>query len=190
MTQIGKMNNDTENKFLCALWGVFITILLGAIILKVYKLDILSAVKIDNFRQIITLPIVVIITLAIHETIHILAFKCLGHGEARIRIRRDKRAGAIVIQQINDKLFYDKKSTIVILLSPFIIITIVTSILLAYLPYSLVIYVNCILNAVGSSIDMYVSLRLIFCFPKNIIIKYNNGEEVGMEIYKIFDYSQ
>jgi Protein of unknown function (DUF3267). len=184
MIQVGKMNNDTENRFLCGLWGVSITTLLSVLIYKIHEFDILSTINLSNLAEIISIPIVVIITLIVHEAIHISAFKLLGNGQAKIRVRRDKRAGAIVIQQMNSELFYDKKATIVILLAPFVILTIVSVIMLMYIPYPLVIYINCILNAIGSSIDMYVSLRLIFSFPKDVKIKYNNGEEVGMEIYK------
>lgn len=184
MIQVGKMNNDTENRFLCALWGVSITTLLSVLIYKLHEFNILATLNLNNMGQIISIPLVVVITLIIHEAIHIIAFKYFGHGQAKIRVRRDKRAGAIVIQQMNSELFYDKRATIAILLAPFVILTIVSVIMLMYIPYPLVIYINCVLNAVGSSIDMYVSLRLIFCFPNDVKIKYNNGEEVGMEIYK------
>lgn len=184
MTQIGKINNDTENKMLCALFGFVLTGILSIIIYKAYKLNILKEINLNNIIQIVLIPLVVTTTLIIHEIIHIIAFKYFGKGQARVRVRRNKEAGAIVIQQMNNELFYNKIETIVILLAPFIILTIASLIMLTYKPFQLAIYFNCILNSVGSSIDIYVALRLIFCFPNYIKIRYNNGEEVGMEIYK------
>lgn len=184
MIKIGEINNSTENKLYCMIFGVIINILVGTIIYSINRFDIFLYMTTDNLSQFILFPLVVVFTVVIHECIHIFTFKYFGRGQARIRIRRDKKLGAIVIQQTNSLVYYNKIETLFILLSPLVLITFLSVIFILYNKYPLMVYINCMMNSFGSSIDMYISLRLVMNFPKDIKIQYNNGEEVGMEIYK------
>lgn len=126
------------------------------------------------------LPIVVVITLIIHELIHIIFFKIFGKNKARIKVLRDKTLKAIMIYQENKDVFYTKFQTITILLMPLIIITIISSILLFFMPNSLIIKVNMILNILGNVIDIVITTRLLIHVPNNISINYTYEQKYGV----------
>lgn len=127
-----------------------------------------------------TLPIIVIITLTIHELIHILFFKLFGKKKAKIKVLRDKDLKAIVIYQHNKDVFYSKLQTITVLLMPLILITMVSIVLLFFIPNSLIIKFNMILNVFGSVIDMAITVRLLIYAPKGIKINYTYEKECGV----------
>lgn len=181
--QIGKINSCTESKFLCFLLSVVITILSIVLFYKIHPFNFITAFDISTFEKIM-LMLIIILTLIIHEIIHILTFKYYGNGEAKVKIKIDKKSRAIVMQQINHNVSYSKQETMLVLLLPFLIITIISIILIIYMENPIIPYFNCILNAVGSSIDIFIALKLFFKFPKDISVKYGNENEVGMEIYK------
>lgn len=184
MIKICEMNSHTESKLKCLQVGFIINIILGYVIYLIHPFDIAIYLNEEEALKVFVLPIVLIITLFIHEIIHIIGFKAFGKGQAKIRVRRDKKAGAIVIQQVNENVFYSKKETMIILLAPLVLITLISIPLLFIPKITFIVYLNCILNSIGSSIDMYVSLKLLRSFNNDIKIQYSNGDIVNMIIYK------
>lgn len=162
----------------------------GVIILSciIYTYIFLKDNSIESLLDlsIIFLPIIVTLTLVIHEYIHVIFFKVFGKGKAKIKVIRDKNMKAIIMYQSNKDVFYNKTQTILILLSPLFIITAFSLLLLVFFNSNLLIRMNMILNILGSIIDFAVSMRLLIKLPKDIKINYsyNNDSGVIMNCYK------
>lgn len=185
MTKIGEMNNKTESKLKCLLFGAFVNIILGYLVYAINPFDIERYINPSEAGKIFTLPIFVAITLILHEAIHVMFFKIFGKGQAKIRVKVEREMGAIAIQQMNPDVLYTKNETICMLLAPFVFITIISIPLLSISYFAPIIYLNCMLNSIGSSIDIYITLRLLMSFKGNLRIQYNNGNNTGMKIYKV-----
>lgn len=131
--------------------------------------------------EFLLLPFIIILTLIIHESIHILFFKILNK-ESLISIKTERNSKnkikAICIYQSNKNIAYNKLQTFVILLSPVVLITFFSSLLLLFIPQTsiwyLIISINAIINAMGSATDVVLSLKLIRKYYfKEIAIKYD-----------------
>lgn len=127
----------------------------------------------------IILPIVVIATFVFHEYIHIFFFKVFSNGKANIRVIREKDLGAVIMYQENKEVLYSKYQSIIILIAPLIIITILSIPFLNLSYIGLVIKVNMYLNIVGSSVDSTIIFRLLK-EKNNIKINYDYDKEIGV----------
>ena len=125
----------------------------------------------------IILPIVVIATFVFHEYIHIFFFKVFSNGKANIRVIREKDLGAVIMYQENKEVLYSKYQSIIILIAPLIIITILSIPFLNLSYIGLVIKVNMYLNIVGSSVDSTIIFRLL---KEKNNIKINYDKEIGV----------
>ena len=84
-------------------------------------------ISIDDINlTFVTLPIIVIATFIFHEYIHIFFFKVFSKGKANIRVTREKDLGAVIMYQENKEVLYSKYQSIIILVAPLIIITILS----------------------------------------------------------------
>lgn len=183
MQKIDEINKDTERKSCLVFVGLVVTLIFSFIIYLIYPFDVMKSINNLTFIKLGLFPLLVIFTIIIHELIHIFFFKLFSHGIAVIVPTWDKNLGAIVLKQTNQSIYYGKLQTLIILLSPLIIITFISVILTMVTSAKLIIFVNCILNIIGSSTDMYISIKLAFKYPNNIKVSHANGKDIGMTIY-------
>ncbi len=183
MEKIGEINKKTENKNIIIIVSMILIVLLGTIIWLFYPLNYISMIDYNNITQIIIIPIAITITLIIHETIHILLFKLYGRGEAIIKVKWIKNEGSIVVHQLNDSIIYSRSEVIIILLSPFLIITFISLVLLRITTIPLLIYINCMLNIAGSSTDIFLSFKLLLKYKKAKKIRFVYKGNMNMCIY-------
>lgn len=176
-----KLNKTIHKK------NVSFKMILGAII---YNLLIVlisfkySEIKLNNMTPLIfTLPFVVAGTLVIHEYIHIWLFKYYSNGKAEIEVIRDKEIRSIIMYQRNKDVLYTPLQTIVIFLAPMILLTVLTIPLLFINIKCLyiVLMINMILNIMGSTTDVMLSLILLFKYNKqDVFINYSYSKECGV----------
>lgn len=131
----------------------------------------------------ITLPFLVIFTLVIHESIHILFFK-LFSKEAQIKIINDNFKN-IYIYQSNKNVYYTRLQTIIILLAPLVLISTITLFILRFTNEQLFvpISVNGVINAMGAMTDIVLSIKLFF-YKGKIFINYEKKDYITLNIYK------
>lgn len=163
---------------------IYITVVLNICTwIVLIALDYINISSLD--LSVIYLPIIITVTLVIHESIHICLFKLFSDGKANIEIIKDKDIGAIIIFQKNKDVFYSKAKTIVILLAPALILTLISLVLIKMFAFqSLLIKINMLLNLTGSSTDILTSLFLLK-FRDDMLINYDYTKEDGisMNIY-------
>lgn len=129
------------------------------------------------------LPFLVVFTLFIHESIHILFFKLFGK-EATIKIINDNFKN-IYVYQSNKNVYYTRLQTIVILLAPLILISIATLIILHFSNETIFvpISVNGVINAMGAMTDIVLSIKLL-CYRGKIVVGYEKKENIILNIYQ------
>lgn len=131
-------------------------------------------------------PLIMIITTIIHEYIHLLFFKLFGNGNADIKIIRNKDVKGIVVFQQNKNVKYNLNEILIILLSPLVIITII-SIILSFIfskDITLIIGVNMWLNCVGSTTDVVLSFKRYKEGVGNTYFEYIKEDGIVMNIEK------
>lgn len=130
-----------------------------------------------------TLPFLVIFTLILHESIHILFFKLFGKN-AQIKIINDNFKN-IYIYQSNENVFYTRLQTIVVLLSPLVLISCLTFLILQFVNRQLFvpISVNGVVNAMGAMTDVVLSLKLL-SYKEKIFINYEKKDYITLNIFK------
>lgn len=147
-------------------------------------LVLLFIVKLNDIKMfLILLPFLVILTLIVHESIHISLFKLFGK-DTKIKIINDKFK-SIYIYQCNQNVYYTRLQTIIILLTPLISISCITIILFLFLDKNLVfpIVVNGIINAMGSMTDFILSIKLL-TYKEKIFINYEMKETFTLNIFE------
>lgn len=156
------ISQKKTNLFLPIIFAIFFST--SFILLNVFLFNISELIINFKLENIIYFPLLMITTLVLHELIHIILFKLFGKGQAIIKIIRDKDLKSIIIKQENENLFYTKMQVIIILLTPLIVITVI-SFLVQVIPitnnFGLLIMLNNVLNALGSCIDVYCVFILI-----------------------------
>lgn len=180
MNRIDEISKDNiERKYVIGIIVFMSLMWIGSFVIGYLNME-----KLD--LKVLYLPILVIVTLVIHEYIHIVLFKVFGKGSADIEIKRDKKLGAIVVHQKNKEVLYNKKETIIILLMPAILITVASLIKISLFPsWEMILKVNMLLNIIGSSIDIVTSYKLLQ-HKDDIMINYDfiEGKGMRMNIYK------
>lgn len=134
----------------------------------------------------LTLPVVMIITTVIHEYIHIIFFKLFGKGKANIKIMRNKDIKGIVVLQQNKDVKYSLNQILIILLSPLIIITVISLLLsvTALDNINLIIGTNMWLNCIGSTTDVVLSFKRYKEGEGATNFEYTKEEGIVMNIEK------
>lgn len=184
MKLIDSIARDSKNvnMYVCYTIGLLLTLFSIFILYMLQPIDLEIYLKVNKFIEVVFLPVTTLVTLFIHECIHILLFIVFGKGHAKIKVRRDEELKAIIIHQINDKVYYRKFEIIIILLSPLVILSILLYILMQYINLTFLIGITLILNVLGSTIDFYLSLMLLFKYNNKIIINFSSNE-IKMNIY-------
>ena len=90
--------------------------------------------------------------------------------------------------QSNKEIYYNKYQTMIILLAPLILISLISFIIMNLITiksFYLLFFINAIINAMGSVTDLISSLKLfIKYFNKKVFIKYElQNNEVNIIIY-------
>lgn len=165
--------DNIEKKYVIVVTALILLALISAI-----STGYINFLEVDI--KVIFLPAFVIGTLITHELIHISLFEIFSKGKADVEVLVDRALGAIVVYQKNKNVFYNKLQTIIILLAPVIIITLISLIRIEINPeWSMVLKVNMLLNILGSLTDIVLSLKLISC-KGNIRINYDFEEDKGI----------
>lgn len=181
-----KINKQNISPIACAITGFLLTIIIGFIIFKLKPFNLIEYLnnKPINTELILFVPATIIILL-IHELIHIGFYLLFSKGKAKIQVKREKEYGALMIYQINEKVCYSRNEMILILLAPLILITIILFILINFINTPFLLYINLLLNVLGSSIDFYISAFLLIKYPSNIKISFNpNKTEMIIKSFK------
>lgn len=176
-TKISKKSISKFDIFLVLLFNLF-SLGICFIIFKpsLYDLDV----------WFLTLPVVLIITTVIHEYIHILFFKLFGQGKADIKITRSKEVKGIIVLQRNKAVKYSLNQILIILLSPLILISIISILIALIAPENIkiLIGVNMWLNCVASSTDVVLSFKRYRCGEGDTYFEKNEKDEVIMNVNK------
>lgn len=184
MNKVGEVSKENSNPFYCAILGISLTIAISILIFKMKPFDIVEYFNNkEKFFEIVMFIPVMFSIFFIHELIHMKLFVLFGKGEAKIKVKREKKYGAVVIHQVNEAVYYNKREILIILLSPLIILSIILLGLMYAINMPFLIYFNLLLNVLGSSIDFYVSINLLFRYPKDIKVNFNSNN-ITMNILK------
>lgn len=183
LKKIDEISEEKSSPLHCAILGILLTIIIGLLVFYLKPFNIMEYLnnKEKIMEVILFLPIMFFIVF-IHELIHIGLFILFGKGEAQIKISRNKKYGAIVVKQLNENVFYNKKEIILILLSPLVLLSIILFILMFVIDMPFLIYFNLLLNVLGSSIDFYISIYLLVKHNKNIKVNFDS-QKTAMYIY-------
>lgn len=136
----------------------------------------------SSLLELFILLIVIILTTVFHEWLHVVMFKWFGKGEARTKVLRDKKLRALMIYQSNPNVVYTKRETLWILLTPFLLITLLSLIFMMIDSIYWMVSMNMILNALGSCLDIALCLKMYRDYPKyqSVSYVYEAGEGVSM----------
>lgn len=180
---VGSIHSRNSNKKVALSIGAVVTVLIGWISIALMNFSLSNYLQPQKLAEVLAILPTMIFVLFVHECIHVLFFRWFGRGKARMKVKRDKEIGAIVIHQINPEVFYRRNEMLVILLSPIALITVGIILLNAYVLFPFLLWVNILLNAIGSSTDLYVSFRLMKDYNSNHVINFDSSEHI-LNVYK------
>ncbi|MFF2531620.1 DUF3267 domain-containing protein [Brevibacillus sp. NPDC058079] len=160
--------------------GTFLVCWLSMILLG---LDIPEYLQKDKIWEVLLIIPTMLLSFVIHEYIHVGFFLLFGRGKARIKVSREKSVGAVVIHQVNEKVYYKRWEMLVILLSPLVILTSGFLLMFPLISMPFLLFANIALNAMGSSIDMYVSFQLLTKHHSRVKINFD-ALTIKMNIYE------
>lgn len=181
----GTINQNNSSFVLCNLLGILITLITLIGLYSMKPLNIYQYIMYDNnlFLEVSLICLSYLIVFIAHELIHIMFFKLFSKNEAKVKLVKEKNLNAFVVKQLNPNVYYSKLQTIIILLSPLLLINSMFFILLMTTDFSILnIYANILANTLASCIDCYVSLKLILKFDNEILVNYST-DEINMNIY-------
>ncbi|WPS85514.1 DUF3267 domain-containing protein (plasmid) [Brevibacillus halotolerans] len=157
--------------------------MIGWLSILILRLDVLQYLQKDKIWEVLLIIPTMLLSFVIHEYIHVGFFHLFGKGEARIKVSREKSVGAIVIHQVNESIYYKRWEMIAILLSPLVLLTIVFLLMSTWISMPFLLFANILLNALGSSIDMYVSFVLLSKYHSKIKVNFD-ALTIKMNIYE------
>lgn len=184
MRKIDEINKDKTNPIPCIVAGLLLTCIIAILLYNEKPFDIMEYFnnKEKVLEVLLFIPTMLFIFI-IHELIHMLLFIYFGKGEAKIKVSKEKKYGAIVMHQVNEDVYYTRREILIILLAPLVLLSIVLFFLMNIINMPFLLYFNLILNVLGSSIDFYISIYLLFKYKKNIKVNFDSNR-VSMNIYK------
>lgn len=182
MKKIAQIKREDSNIHFGIFLGTLVTAVIGTLSWWVLELNPSVYLTPEKLPEIGWLVPSVLIVFIIHEVIHVALFHLFGKGKARIKIRREKSLGAVVMHQVNEDVYYKRWQMLTILLTPLVSLTILLLLLSFFFPFSYLIFFNIVLNALGSSVDIYVSYQLLIKHDSNILINFDK-DDIHMNIY-------
>lgn len=171
MDTIHKNNTNLIDK-------LFIAILNISLLTFIYFYGGITADDIN--LSFISLPLVVVATFIFHEYIHIFFFKVLSGGNADIKVIKEKDLGAVIMYQQNKDVLYTRLQTVIILVAPLVLITLLSIPLLNLGALGLIFKANMYLNIMGSSIDCALIFKLLRKYDGNIKVNYEYEQSNGV----------
>ncbi|AKA44373.1 metalloprotease family protein [Paenibacillus polymyxa] len=184
MQKIGEIHRGNANIW----YGIGIGFVLTAVSLWLsiwaLDLDISLYLQANKIWEVLLILPTMLLAFVIHECIHVVLFKLFGKGKARIKVSREKSVGAVVMHQVNEEVFYKRWEMIIILLSPLMLLSLFFYGLHLCITMPFLIVVNIVLNAIGSSVDVYASLILLCKGCPNIVVNFDSSM-VKMNIYHL-----
>jgi hypothetical protein len=182
MKKIAEINRETTKPIHAWLIGVVVTFLIGIGLSFIYPFSFIDYMKPSHLIEILmTVPTVLFVFL-IHEWIHVFFFILFGKGKAKIKVKRERKIGAVIMHQVNEDVFYSRIQMIIILLAPFILLTILLTGLMFWIHLPYLFYVNILLNVLGSSVDLYLTTKLLI-YPFPVWINFD-ADKLNMNIYQ------
>ncbi|WCK57218.1 DUF3267 domain-containing protein (plasmid) [Aneurinibacillus sp. Ricciae_BoGa-3] len=179
MTKIDEIK-QTENPIVGGLLTLLVSAIIGYLVFLVHPFPIATYMNPSHIVEILLIPIAVVIVFFFHEMIHIGFFYAIGKGKTQLDVKWIR--GAVFIHQMNPDLYFTKRQMLIILLSPVILLTVLMSLLMTFSYVPFLLYANILFNLLESSIDIYVSYRLLR--HKSPIFVNFETENVNMNIYK------
>lgn len=180
---IKKLSQDNASYPLAACILLLATLMVGGAASFVMDIPWSELSNSRTFWEIIWIPVGVVGFLVVHELIHIAFYLIFGKGEAKIKVSRERKVGAIVMHQTNDSVLYTRWQMVIILLSPLVLLTGVFLLLHLIIPAPFFWWANLVLNATGSSIDLYVVMVLASCGRGRYWVNLH-PEKVQLQVYK------
>jgi hypothetical protein len=86
------------------------------------------------------------------------------------------------MHQVNEEVFYSRIQMIIILLAPLVFLTILLAGLMFWIGLPYLFYVNILLNVLGSSVDLYLTFRLLL-YTSPIWVNFS-ADKLNMNIYQ------
>lgn len=158
--------------------GLFVTGCISWASWWIQDISLMEYLQKDKVWEVIGILPSMLLVLFIHECIHVFFFYLFGKGEAKVVPKRDKAIGAIIMHQTNPNVYYTRNQMLIILLSPLILLTIILLFLHFLLPIPFLLFINIVLNAIGSSTDLYVSYRLLKNHSSKMIVNLDQEENI------------
>lgn len=182
MKKITEIKRENANVRVGMFLGVLVTALIGGLSLWILQLNPATYLTPEKLPEIAWLVPSVLFIFVIHELIHVGFFLLFGEGKAKIKVKREKSLGAVVMHQVNEQVYYKRWQMVVILLSPLILLTIALLLLSLISPFIYLIFFNIVLNALGSSVDIYLSYQLLTKHDSKIRINFDK-DDIQMNIH-------
>lgn len=184
LIQIGNIQSNNSNRAMAFFLGAVITCIIGGIALKIQDFSPINYLEPSKLVEVLVIVPTMLFILIIHEIIHVIFFLLYGKGKAKIDVKIDKEIGAVIMHQVNPEVFYRRNEMLVILLLPLILICVGLVVLDSYISFPFLLWVNILLNAIGSSTDIYISYRLLKDYSVNDLINFDSSEHI-LNVYKI-----
>lgn len=181
--QIGTIQSNNSNRALAFFLGAAVTFIIGWFSLKIHDFSPISYLDTSKLIEILVVIPTMLFILFVHEMIHVIFFHLFGKGRAKIEVKIDKEIGAVIMHQVNSEVYYRRNEMLAILLAPLILISVVLVLLDAYILFPFLLWVNILLNAIGSSTDIYISYRLLKEYSSNDLINFDSSKHI-LNVYK------
>jgi hypothetical protein len=182
MKKIAEINRETAKPLHAWFIGVVATILTGIVLSFIYPFSFMNYLERSHLIEILmTVPTILFVFL-VHEWIHVFFFILFGKGKAKIKVKRERKIGAVIMHQVNEEVFYSRIQMIIILLAPLVFLTILLAGLMCWIGLPYLFYVNILLNVLGSSVDLYLTFRLLL-YKSPIWVNFSE-DKLNMNIYQ------
>lgn len=182
MNKITSLQRKDANILIAGCMGVLVTFVIGWMSLIILNFNPLYYIEDERIIEILLILPSMLLIFIIHEFVHIGFYLLFGKGRAKIKVVRDRSIGAVMMHQVNEDVFYTRTQMIIILLAPLVLLSVVILGLHSLVSAPFLIWVNIVLNALGSSVDIYVSWRLLKIGKAPLIVNFNSYEVV-LNIY-------
>lgn len=183
LVPIGAIHSKNSNRTLALLIGIVITALIGWISFQIQDVSFLTYLDSSKVVETIAILPAMFVVLLVHELIHVAFFHLFGKGKAKIEMKLDKEIGAIIMHQVNPNVYYRRNELLVILLAPLILLTAGLLLLDLVIILPFLIWINILLNAIGSSTDLYVSFRLLTQYKSHHLFNFDSTDHI-INIYE------
>lgn len=182
-TKIGTIHKDNSQFKTAVMLGIIVTAFIGWMSWSFQGVSYISYMDKNKIWEVLAILPSMLVILFLHEMIHVGFFHLFGKGKAKIVPKREKELGAIIMHQVNSDVFYTRNQMFVILLSPLVLLTFLLLLCHVFIPLPFLIFINIVLNSIGSSTDIYVSYRLLTRYSSQHMINFDSDDHI-MNLYE------